>query len=488
MRQIACPLCQHRNALNSDQLGIAVQCVKCGFSFTITGSAPTPTSPKPVENSDSPWFLDPDTKASLKATPIAPPTSSIEILSLDKPPSPVKPSKLIEVLSLDEPQPPSKPRPLRASRSPDGATRRESRPSGDSRRSRASSSRHDEDDEDEDTEPKSSSGARAVLIGGGMGVLLIASVVGIVLAARSKNSAKAPANGSPVAAKMDGGAAANGEEADPEPGAKMVRPQLAGRAEFKPEEIAERLIRSTVLIVSSNGLGSGVLVNRNPNVVLTNEHVAGESGKHVTVFFPDVDENNEIITKLEHYQSKKSALGIAGKVVSADAQRDIALVEISRAPKSAVPIPFCSTSAKKLERVYGIGHSGVDFGSLWQPHTGDCRQLVDLPLQDGSGSCRTLLTQQPVNPGDSGGPVVNCRLELVGIVRAKASKFLKNDSRQVKGVTVEGLDNFAMVIDIAELNAYLDSAFEDVYSSSFNSAPSFIEEPAPQVGQPDPAP
>jgi len=319
--------------------------------------------------------------------------------------------------------------------------------------------------------PRFDAANRKILVYGGGGLLGVAALVGLMLSVFSRNKNEDKADPNESIAKVDGSTKdGNPDETAPE--------GIAKRGEFKPEEIAERLIPSTVLIVTPGGLGSGVLIHRDPNVVLTNWHVVADAKNETPiVFFPDRDSSNKVIPRIDHYTTKSNLLGIPGKIVMHDPQRDIAIVELSRVPNSAVAIPLAGESAKQLERVFGIGQSGaLDFGSLWQSNEGSCRQLVELPLKaNAPGTSRVLLTSQPVNPGDSGGPVVNSRLELVGIVRAKASKFINLlEKNALKGVPVEGLDNFSLIIDVEELRAHLNDGFRLAFKRPFRNPSNYF--------------
>jgi HEAT repeat protein len=229
-----------------------------------------------------------------------------------------------------------------------------------------------------------------------------------------------------------------------------------------------------------------VLVHRSPNVILTNWHVVQDAkvnaakDRIANVYFPDRDEKNRVITRLDHYLKNDKHLRLDGKVIQYDPERDIAMVQVEQAPDTANAIPLAAESAQSLERVFGIGQSGVDYDALWQSNAGDCRQVVpNFSFRKGSGSVtRMLLTSQPINHGDSGGPVVNSRLELVGIVCAKAGKYLELLEKS-KGVRVEGMDNMSMIIDVEEARAHLNTGFRMAFKSTFvNPASVFASGPA----------
>ena len=72
-----------------------------------------------------------------------------------------------------------------------------------------------------------------------------------------------------------------------------------------------------------------------------------------------------------------------------------------------------------------MGSSGVEYadwtGALWRKSSGEVRRRVYRELTPSGTHPHTLSamyleSDRPANPGDSGGPVVNARGELVGLV------------------------------------------------------------------------
>ncbi len=196
------------------------------------------------------------------------------------------------------------------------------------------------------------------------------------------------------------------------------------------EQIYRRLLRSTVFIVVADtsgtditfiGCGSGALIHKDRRLVVTNYHVVGERAR-VAVFFPALDTKSELITKPLHYITNAKTLRIWGRVVARDPQRDLALLELETLPSTAAAVSIASRPAATNSMVWSIGASGVgrEFtGALWRGCTGSVtnRYKDRLTMDNGQVVEAMLLqTQKPVNPGDSGGPTVNDRCELVGVV------------------------------------------------------------------------
>jgi len=68
------------------------------------------------------------------------------------------------------------------------------------------------------------------------------------------------------------------------------------------------------------------------------------------------------------------------------------------------------------EVVYTIGNPGAS-DVLWVHSSGSVRQVAHLDYKMGSQEVNAWVveTQTPINSGDSGGPVVNGKIELVAI-------------------------------------------------------------------------
>jgi hypothetical protein len=211
-----------------------------------------------------------------------------------------------------------------------------------------------------------------------------------------------------------------------------------------PIDVYRHLLPSTVLIATPDGFGSGVLVYRGPNLLVTNDHVI-EKFKNVNVFFPEM-KGESPFNQTRHYTDNASRLAVRGTVVYRDSDRDLALVEIPSAPADAHPLPLAADSSQPFEEVYSIGGSGVLDGTLWRGSTHKVRGVTEHGLR-GRRPIFILETQGATNRGDSGGPVVNNRLQLVAVVQGMKNQNVTGerlidfnvDVREVRGVLERGL-------------------------------------------------
>ena len=138
----------------------------------------------------------------------------------------------------------------------------------------------------------------------------------------------------------------------------------------------------------SLGLGSGAIVNSNGYVV-TNEHVV-RGASRLTVKLADGRE-------------------LPGTVLGADARLDLALVKIAASGLPVVPLGD-STRLAVGEPVMAIGSP---FG-LDQTATVGIVSALDRTLHLEPGG-RFIQTDARVNPGNSGGPLINRRGQAIGI-------------------------------------------------------------------------
>ena len=188
------------------------------------------------------------------------------------------------------------------------------------------------------------------------------------------------------------------------------------------EDMFKKLLPRTVWIKTNKSGGSGALISLEKKLVITNNHViAGNT--EATVFFPKYS-LGVLVTKPMDYVNNRDA-AIHSKVVYANPEKDIAFLELSSVPEDAKEMFRTQRSPEVGSKVFVLGQSGINFtsneitGTLWRISIGTVRQVYDkeikykqLPLV----KAKITETQTATNKGDSGGPVVNDRGDLVAIV------------------------------------------------------------------------
>jgi serine protease Do len=190
------------------------------------------------------------------------------------------------------------------------------------------------------------------------------------------------------------------------------------RGGMADETLYQQGLRSTVWIVAGKVSGSGVLVDTDQKLVVTNYHVVGNADE-VQVCFPAARDGSLRVER-DFYRTHLEELAVAGRVTVKDPKRDLALVQLASLPESAVAVPLAQASPTPGETVHSIGNPGTS-DALWVYTSGTVRQVYEAKMRMPNGIplvARIIETQAPVNPGDSGGPALSANGELVGIVQS----------------------------------------------------------------------
>ncbi len=201
----------------------------------------------------------------------------------------------------------------------------------------------------------------------------------------------------------------------------LVAAQLPLVAHADSETYA-KAVGSTAWIVTSDAdgetsTGSGVLVDLDKRLVMTNAHVVGDC-RTAVVFFPVIREG-EVEVKRQSYLDNVVKLAQPGKVVAVDRRRDLALIQLPSVPEGVKAIELAESSVKPGASVDIIGNPG---GSdvLWVNTAGTVRSVYAKKFKSDHGDhdFRAVEIQSPIKPGDSGGPVINAEGKLVGIAQS----------------------------------------------------------------------
>ncbi|WP_439625022.1 trypsin-like peptidase domain-containing protein [Gemmata sp.] len=194
----------------------------------------------------------------------------------------------------------------------------------------------------------------------------------------------------------------------------------ADPAKLAGEDLYALAAPSVVVVKSGDGSGSGVCVGR-ADVVVTNAHV--------------VDRADEVEVQVFAVRDKKLVrAGVAkGKVIYRAEGVDLAVIQLPATAPKLTPLPVATASPKAGARVYALGSPGLGSDVLEQSISDG---LVSAAARKLDG--RTYLQHtSAVNPGNSGGPLVDEYGRVVGIVTLKAK--LDNVSFAVPVETLRGL-------------------------------------------------
>jgi S1-C subfamily serine protease len=172
---------------------------------------------------------------------------------------------------------------------------------------------------------------------------------------------------------------------DSTPPATLSSLDLAGSLAAKPTKIRDA-IGAVVLIESGDGQGSGVLVSSD-GYILTDQHVVGDE-KYVKIRWSD-------------------GLEGLGEVIRSDKRRDVALVKTD--PRGRRPLALQAQTPDPGSTVFAIG--APEDPKLQSTVT---RGVVSAAnrIVDGFSYIQSDVT---VNPGNSGGPLLDEKGEVLGL-------------------------------------------------------------------------
>jgi S1-C subfamily serine protease len=182
------------------------------------------------------------------------------------------------------------------------------------------------------------------------------------------------------------------------------------RVDLQPELSPDELVRQTkpavVLLKGLKGSGTGFFVT-GTGVIVTNAHVAREEGTLLALL--------------------PTGQRLDAKVVYIDPDLDIALAKIEP-PAGETELPHLSladaASVRQGESVLVIGNPGD--AMLFSATKGIVSAIGKFP---NAGPGTWIQTDAPVNPGNSGGPLLNTRGEVIGI------NTLKLITKNVTGIS-----------------------------------------------------
>ena len=183
--------------------------------------------------------------------------------------------------------------------------------------------------------------------------------------------------------------------------------------EMTIQEVTALVRDSVVRIVTNLGSGSGFIIDSN-GLILTNNHVVSEA-EEITVYLEDGTE-------------------YSGEVLARDPLHDLAVVKIDATNLPALEIgefEEVELGQRVVVLGYPLGNENVSVTS----------GLVSAIEYDEGTNVTYIQTDSAVNPGNSGGPMVNMKGQVIGMVAAK-----------LVGEAIEGI---GYAISISTINIYL---------------------------------
>lgn len=180
--------------------------------------------------------------------------------------------------------------------------------------------------------------------------------------------------------------------------ASTPQPTATPQPSARLDAVYEQSQDAVFLVVTSGKTGTAFLFE--PGLLLTNQHVIAGN------------------TTVALWGAEGGS--ISGTVIASDAPRDLALIRINPGAVSFKPLTLASTvdNSSIAEPLLALGYSntvanGGDIGPAGA-NVGVLTRVVEIDDALGQG----FEMDAPVDPGDSGGPVINRDGEVVGINRA----------------------------------------------------------------------
>ncbi len=185
----------------------------------------------------------------------------------------------------------------------------------------------------------------------------------------------------------------------PPPTMRSIAAIASAPQPLSTEQIAGRTIPAVVRIRTTDGRGTGFLLSP-LGLIVTNQHVVGSA----------------FSVKVDLYDGSTQT----GRVLQRDRFADVALVKLIGETSNLPGLPICQTNAVKVgEPVVAIGNP--------LSYSNTVTQGVVSGFRTASGR-ELIQTDAAVNPGNSGGPLLNRYGTVIGIVTEKVS------SRGVEGL------------------------------------------------------
>ncbi len=194
---------------------------------------------------------------------------------------------------------------------------------------------------------------------------------------------------------------------------------------------------AVILVAVSDGLGSGAVIDKEHRLAVTNRHVVGNNTQVSVIFKPqgEADAQDQTAYRAE--------------VVKVDEVADLAVIRISEIPAYVPEIKLGSMASLEVgSDVHAIGHPTGEAWSYTGGIVSQIRHNYEWDADDGLKHRATVIqTQTPLNPGNSGGPLLDDGGALVGI-----NSFIRAQA--------EGLNFAVSVDDVRNLLAMQGSRLE----------------------------
>lgn len=195
-----------------------------------------------------------------------------------------------------------------------------------------------------------------------------------------------------------------------------------------------------------------------------NVDAANANSRSGTGFFIAADlivTNNHIIENSQTIEIKyNNGQKTTATVITKDPINDLALLKVSKLEPSVKPLPIANTqNAKDGDTVYTVGFPLPDLlGTKAKLSEGVINSITGI-----KDDVRMYQISIPIQPGNSGGPLINSKGQVVGVVTATVNPYM---SLLLTGTFPQNI-NFAMKINY--LNNLLNTQPEKIHLPNKNA-------------------
>ena len=176
------------------------------------------------------------------------------------------------------------------------------------------------------------------------------------------------------------------------------------------QQDAAGVVSIKAITAEGGDTGTGIVLN-DEGLILTNNHVISE-GTSITVS-----------------PGKSSNLTRAATVVGADANSDLALIKVDPSGLGLKPLKLVSSASLQVgDPVYAIGNPyGLD-ETLTRGIVSALGREISAP--NGATIKNAIQTDAALNPGNSGGPLLNAQGDVIGVNSQIASDAATSEGSQ----------------------------------------------------------
>ena len=186
------------------------------------------------------------------------------------------------------------------------------------------------------------------------------------------------------------------------PGKNLADISLVDLFEKSDDGVVKVSVRRSIELPTSRSLGSGFVYDVSGHIV-TNNHVVEESEKTTVTFLDGTSYN--------------------AKVIGTDPYTDLAVLEVEADPSLLHPLPLGDSSTLRVgDQVAAIGNPFGLSGSMTSGIVSQLGRLLSTPGTASFSIPGVIQTDAAVNPGNSGGPLLNMRGQVIGINTAIQSE------------------------------------------------------------------